>query len=59
MVQDHLPMPRGIYSHVYNIKVEVGMKVRSEKDGNIYTAIQVADPLLYDQADAVSIFELR
>ena len=35
------------------------MKVRSEKDGNIYTAIQVADPLLYDQADAVSIFELR
>lgn len=44
---------------MYNMKVEVGMKVQSKKDGNIYTAIQVADPLLYDPADAVSIFELR
>lgn len=53
------PDVNGIYPYVYNMKVEVGMKVRSEKDGNIYTAIQVADPLLYDPADAVSIFELR
>ena len=53
------PDTEGIYPYVYNMKVEVGMKVRSEKDGNIYTAIQVADPLLYDPADAVSIFELR
>ena len=53
------PDVNGIYPYVYNMKVEVGMKVRSAKDGNIYTAIQVADPLLYDPADAVSIFELR
>ena len=53
------PDTEGIYPYVYNMKVEVGMKVRSEKDGNIYTAIQVADPLLYDPAAAVSIFELR
>ena len=30
----------GIYPYVYNMKVEVGMKVRSEKDGNVYIAIQ-------------------
>ena len=51
------PDSEGIYPYVYNMKVEVGMKVRSEKDGNVYTAIQPADPLLYDPADGVSIFE--
>ena len=30
----------------------------SEKDGNVYIAINEAAPLLYDPADAVSIFEL-
>ena len=44
--------------YVYNMKVEVGMKVRSEKDGNVYIAIQPADPLLYDPADVASIFEV-
>ena len=48
----------GIYPYVYNMRVTVGMKVRSEKDGNVYLAINEADPLLYDPADAVSIFEL-
>ena len=48
----------GIYTYVYNMKVEVGMKVRSVKDGNVYLAIQPADPLLHDPADAVSIFTL-
>ena len=48
----------GIYPYVYNMKVEVGMKVRSVKDGNVYIAIQPADPLLHDPADAVSIFTL-
>ena len=47
----------GIYPYVYNMRVEVGMKVRSKKDGNVYIAIQPADPLLYDPVDAVSIFE--
>lgn len=31
----------------------------TRKRYNVYNAIQPADPLLYDQADAVSIFELR
>ena len=45
-----------IYPYVYNMKVEVGMKVRSEKDGNVYIAIQPANPLLYDPADVPAIF---
>ena len=51
------PDAEGIYPYVYNMKVEKGMKVRSEKDGNVYIAINEADPLLYDPADAVSVFE--
>lgn len=31
----------------------------TRKRYNVYNAIQPADPLLYDPADAVSIFELR
>lgn len=50
------PDAEGIYPYVYNMKVEVGMKVRSEKDGNVYIAIQPADPLLYDPADVSAIF---
>ena len=40
------------------MKVDVRDRVRSEKDGNVDTAIQPADPLLYDPVDAVSVFEL-
>ena len=36
------PDAEGIYPYVYNMKVEVGMKVRSEKDGNVYIAIKPA-----------------
>ena len=52
------PDAEGIYPYVYNMNVEKGMKVRSGKDGNVYIAIQPADPLLFDPVDAVSIFEL-
>ena len=51
------PDSEGVYPYVYNMKVEKGMKVYG-KDGNVYIAIQPADPLLLDPADAVSIFEL-
>ena len=51
------PDVNGIYPYVYNMKVEVGMKVRSNKNGNVYIAIQPADPLLYDPADVASVFE--
>lgn len=47
----------GIYPYVYNMRVDVDMKVRSEKDGNVYVAIQPADPLTADPVDAVSIFD--
>ena len=47
----------GIYPYVYNMKVEVGMKVRSDKNGNVYIAIQTADPLLYDPADVPALFD--
>ena len=52
------PDTEGVYPYVYNMKVETGMRVRSEKDGFIYIAINKADPLLDDPVDAVSIFEL-
>ena len=51
------PDVNGVYPYVYNMKVEVGMKVRSKKDSKVYIAIQPADPLLYDPADVASIFE--
>lgn len=51
-----LPDANGIYPYVYNMKVEVGMKVRSDKNGNVYIAIQPADPLLYDPADVSAVF---
>lgn len=51
------PDSEGVYPYVYNMKVEVGMKVHSEKDSNVYTAIQPADPLLYDPADVPALFE--
>ena len=51
------PDADGVYPYVYNMKVEKDMRVRSEKDGNVYIAIQNADPLTADPVDAVSIFE--
>ena len=51
------PDVNGIYPYVYNMKVEVGMKVRSDKNGNVYIAIQPADPLLYDPADVPALFD--
>lgn len=53
------PDSEGIYPYVCNMRVTVGMRVRSEKDGNVYVAIQAADPLLYDPVDAVSVFALE
>lgn len=52
------PDTEDIYPYVYNMRVEVDMKVRSAKDGNVYIAIQPADPLLYDPADAPVLFRL-
>lgn len=49
-------LPDGTYPYVYNMKVEVGMRVRSEKDSEIYEAIQPSDPLLYDPADVPALF---
>ena len=51
------PDVNGVYPYIYNMKVEVGMKVQSEKDGNVYIAIQPADPLLYDPADVPALFD--
>lgn len=45
------PNAEGIYPDVYNMKVKVNIKMRSEKDGNVYIAIQPANPLLYDPAN--------
>lgn len=49
----------GTYPYVYNMKVEKGMRVQSEKDGRIYICYNDggADPLLYDPADVPAIFE--
>lgn len=52
------PDSEGIYPYVYNMKVEKGMKVYG-KDGNVYIAIQPADPLLYDPVDVPALFEIR
>lgn len=52
------PDAEGVYPYVYNMRVTVGMRVRSEKDGNVYLAINNADPLTADPIDAVSIFQL-
>ena len=46
----------GTYPYIYNMKSEIGMKVRSEKDGELYEAIQNADPLLFDPADVPALF---
>ena len=52
-----VPDDYGIYPYAYNMKSEVGMRVRSAKDSAVYVAIQPADPLLYDPADVPALFE--
>ena len=47
----------GVYPYVYNMRSEVGMVVRSVKDGQKYKAKQNADPLLYDPADVPALFD--
>ena len=50
-------LPDGTYPYVYNMKSEVGMRVRSAKDGAIYKAKSPSDPLLYDPADVPALFD--
>ena len=48
----------GVYTYVSSMKVEVGDKVRSAKDGAVYYCYaNGADPLTYDPADAPALFE--
>lgn len=51
------PDADGVYPYVYNMKVDVDMKVRSRKDSEVYTAIQASDPLFYDPADVPALFK--
>lgn len=52
------PDLEGIYPYVYNMKAEVGMKIRSAKDGEVYYCYaNGADPLTHDPADVPAIFE--
>lgn len=49
----------GIYPYIYNMKVEIGMLVRSAKDDNIYECYANAtDTLLYDPVDVPTIFRI-
>lgn len=49
----------GIYPYIYNMAVELGMKVRSAKDSNIYECYANAtDTLLNDPVDVPAIFRL-
>lgn len=49
----------GVYEYISSMKVDVGDKVRSAKDGMVYVCYaNGADPLTADPVDAVSIFEL-
>ena len=51
------PDVNGVYPYVYNMRSEIGMVVRSVKDGQKYKAKQNADPLLYDPADVPALFD--
>ena len=51
-----IPDDDGVYPYVYNMKVEVDMKVQSAKNGNVYIAIQPADPLLYPPSQVAAHF---
>ena len=48
----------GVYAYASSMKVDVGDKVRSAKDGEVYYCYaNGADPLTYDPADVPAIFE--
>lgn len=51
------PDDNGVYPYVYNMAASVGMRVRSAKDGAVYTCYRAIDPLLYDPADIQAHFE--
>ena len=51
------PDVNGVYPYVYNMRSEIGMVVRSVKDGQKYKAKQNADPLLYDPVDVPALFD--
>lgn len=50
------PDEEGVYPYVYNMAVEVGMKVRYEDI--IYECIQATDSLLYNPSEASSLFRI-
>lgn len=48
----------GTYDYISSMKVDIGDKVRSAKDGKVYRCYaNGADPLVYDPADVPAIFE--
>lgn len=47
----------GVYPYVYNMRAEVGMKVR--ENGAIYMCVQAADPLLYPPSSVPALFVLE
>lgn len=49
------PDADGVYPYAYNMRAEVGMRVR--QDGAVYRCIQAADPLLYPPSQAAALFE--
>lgn len=52
-----IPDDNGVYPYAYNMAASVGMRVRSAKDGAVYTCYRAIDPLLYDPADIQAHFE--
>jgi len=51
-----VPDDSGVYPYVYNMKVEVGMKVCD--DGVVYECIQGTDELLYKPGQAPALFKV-
>lgn len=51
-----VPNSAGVYPYVYNMAVEVGMKVKHE--GVVYECIQGTDSLLYSPDQAAALFKV-
>ena len=49
------PDENGVYPYVYNMKVDVGMKVRDE--GAVYECVQGTDDLLYNPGQVPALFK--
>lgn len=47
----------GVYDYIYNMRAEVGMKVR--ENGVIYVCIQAVDPLLFPPSQVPAHFEVE